>query len=438
MVLTLVLVGAPAAAKAPDDPLYPNQWGMIKIGAASAWDRATGKGIVIAIVDTGIHLNHEDLKDKLVPGKDFLGGEPPQDEDTLSPGHGTHVSGIAGAKTFNGKGVVGVAPDAKLMPVRVLDEFGSNINLTHPDNAFANTALGITWAVDNGAKVINISFGDAVGTGPDDSLAAAIEYAWSKDAICVIAAGNDATERGRPSGYTNENAVVVAATASNDTRASYSNFVGDAKWGLSAPGSAIRSTYYDPAFPNDNDEYADFWGTSMAAPHVSGALAVLLSMGLAPAKAIDTMLATATDLGLKGVDSTYGAGRLNLAAAVKSVATSGVPSGGGSTPGPSQTGSGGPESSGDGPAGGASDGKGGPENSRGETADEESPSENAPGSSDADEGGASDASDETEGGGPAVPSLMIGAVLLGAVVGAYAWGKIKSRGVSSAEPPAKS
>lgn len=341
LILLGALVAFPAVAR-PNDPSYPKQWGMFTIGAEDAWDKATGKSVIVAIVDTGIDLEHPDLKDQIVQGVDLLENDEPDDEN----GHGSHVAGIAAAVTNNGVGVVGVAPKARLMPVRILDEVGTNLNPTNPTKLFANVAAGVKWAADHGAQVINMSFGNAGGGGPGSAIASAIQYAWSKGAICVVAAGNDS---GESSGYVNENAVIVAATTRSDARADFSNIVDKAKWGISAPGSEIYSTLCCTLDLMDGnpDGYGTLDGTSMAAPHVSGAAAVLRSMGLSPQQTVDRLLATAADLGPKGRDSTYGAGRLDLAAAV-GAGQAGTSSGG--TPGGASSGgtgaSGGPRAQG--------------------------------------------------------------------------------------------
>lgn len=318
ILITLALTALPALAS--NDPHFGKQWGLQRIGAPQAWAKGTGEGIIIAIVDTGIYFPHEDLNAswKFVPGKDYIDEEPPQDED----GHGTHVAGIAAALTENGVGVAGVAPRARLMSVRVLNQIGANVttqNVTvqNPE-VFADTAAAVRWATDHGARVINMSFGPIVNSGPDPGFVAALQYAWSKKAIPVVAAGND---DGEDPGYTNENAIVVVATTKNtsDAKASYSNIAGNAKWAISAPGSGIYSATCCSQDIQDRaiDGYVTLSGTSMAAPHVSGAAAVLLGMGLTPQQVVDRLMATAKDLGPTGPDTTYGHGRLDLAKAVE-------------------------------------------------------------------------------------------------------------------------
>ena len=315
--LSTFAAGASRAATAPNDPGYSRQWGMQLIGAAQAWSAGTGKGTTIAVVDTGVDLHHEDLAAKidLADGHNFVDpASSPQDDN----GHGTHVSGIAAAIANNGRGVVGVAPDAHIMPVKVLDGGGSGSE--------TNVEAGIHWAADHGATVINLSLGDpasqsfaGVQLSGSPAFGQAIEYAWNKGTICVVAAGNSFVTS---SSFSNEPAIVVAATGRNDEKPAYSSGVGQAKWGVSAPGGSgkdapltttqddIFSTYWDGQTPN---AYAYDVGTSMAAPHVAGAIAVLRSLGLSRDQAVQRLLQTAKQL---GSPSTFGAGRIDVAAAV--------------------------------------------------------------------------------------------------------------------------
>ncbi|MBW3574370.1 MAG: S8 family serine peptidase [Actinobacteria bacterium] len=307
-----LVVALPGIALASDDPFFDDQWNLSAIGAEAAWSRGRGAGTVIAIVDTGVDLGHEDLKPKLLPGRSFIApGASPQDAN----GHGTHVAGIAAASTGNGLGVAGVAPDAMILPVQVLGSRGvGNV---------AAVADGIRYAADNGADVINLSFGEVstdVDLAPD--FIDAIRYAWAKGAIPVVASGNSFV---RASGFTTEPAIVVTATTRSDTRPDYASGVGSAQWALAAPGgdgspgtrceieSGVVSTYKD-------DEYACLVGTSMAAPHVAGAAAVLKGLGMSQQQVVDQLLATADDVGAPGNDTTFGSGRLNLARAVQAAA----------------------------------------------------------------------------------------------------------------------
>ena len=307
-------------ASAANDPGFNRQWGMQMIGVESAWttSRASGQGITIAVVDTGVFMQHEDLAGKIqvIPGENFVDPSKPAADDH---GHGTHVAGIAAAYANNRLGVVGVAPSARIMPVKVLDSSGRG----SPDAVDS----GIRFAADHGAQVINLSLGGNLASGQavfGPSFSAAIEYAWSKGAICVVAAGNDFVTG---SGFSNEPALVVSAVDRNDQKPTYSSSVGAAQWGIAAPGGSdpntdpteadgVFSTYWDESSPTTTNTYAYDAGTSMAAPHVAGAAAVLRSLGLSPQQTVDRLLATAKDIGAAGDDSTFGHGRLDLAKAV--------------------------------------------------------------------------------------------------------------------------
>jgi subtilisin family serine protease len=326
--LALAAATIASSAGAADDPYASRQWNMALVGAEQAWATATGNGITIAVLDTGVDLEHEDFgPGKLVPGRDFVDpGTAPDDEH----GHGTHVAGIAAASTNNGRGVVGVAPGAHIMPVRVLSRIG--VGLVDIDGA-------IRWAVDNGAQVINMSLGDALAGFDDDApFTEALAYAWQHGVICVISAGNDPD---LASPFTSQPVLVVTATDAADNRASYSSTVPQSQWGLAAPGGAgtgplendVFSTHWRVTSVGDPDgdrKYEYMAGTSMAAPHVAGAAALLRSLGLSAQETVDRLLATTKDLGVPGKDHVYGHGRLDVAHAVAGLGGGG---GGGGTSG---------------------------------------------------------------------------------------------------------
>ncbi|HEX4904345.1 MAG TPA: S8 family serine peptidase [Acidimicrobiales bacterium] len=307
--LVLVLVASSltvANAGAADDPGRPQQWALDRIGAASG----RGAGVVVAVLDTGVDLAHVDLRDRVLPGVDLVDGDDvAQDEN----GHGTHVAGIVAATGGNGAGIVGVAPAASLLPVRVLGDDGTG--------TLDTVVAGVRWAVAHGADVINLSLSEDAQAVLGPSLADALREAWEAGVVPVIAAGNQYV---LGSGFADEPAMVVAATTRDDGKPSYSSSVGSARWGIAAPGGeqpalgqdqAVLSTYWVAGM---TDQYAYDAGTSMAAPHVAGAVAVLLGMGMSPQQAVDRLLATADDIGSPGRDDTFGAGRLDLAAAAAS------------------------------------------------------------------------------------------------------------------------
>jgi serine protease len=313
--VTLALLGGARPASSSNDYYWSKLWGIRKVGADRAWATGTGRGATIAVVDTGVDASHEDLARNMVAGRDITSDDASSMDEN---GHGTHVAGIAAAVAGNGKGVAGVAPDAKIMPVRVLGPDGSGDGLDVDD--------GIRWAADHGAEVINLSLGDNVVIEDlsGGSMSDACNYAWSKSAICVVAAGNDKFFRTE---FRQAKAIIVTATRDDDTKAAYATGAGFAPWGMAAPGgdtndppeSAIVSTFWS----KKGSKYAYEMGTSMAAPHVSGAVAVLRGLGLSPQDTVDRLLATAKDIGDTGDDLTFGHGRLDLARAVAGLRPSG-------------------------------------------------------------------------------------------------------------------
>ena len=306
-------------AGASNDPSFKDQWGLAKIGAESAWTRTTGAGIRIGIVDTGIDLEHEDLAGKVVESINCVGSGGDQAKCNGSAqddqGHGTHVGGIAAASKDNGKGVAGVAPDAELVVAKVMNSQGAG--------AGADVTAGIKWVVDHGARVVNLSLGDPAqpitALISENELKEGVEYAWSKGAIPVLASGNSGTGLGiEGANFGDMNAIVVGATGPDDTAASYSTSTGEAKWAVAAPGGAADQS------KKANDIFSTFWikgqknsygyqaGTSMAAPHVAGAVALLLAQGYSPAEAVTRLLDT-SDKGV-GCESTSSTcrGRINV------------------------------------------------------------------------------------------------------------------------------
>lgn len=291
LALCSTVLAPPAGASAPE-------WNIERIGAP-----APAGGTVIAVVDTGVDAAHPVFGGRVQPAIDLVGG-PGGDPN----GHGTHVAGIA-AGADQGCGAIGVAPDASVLPVRVLDQDGTG--------TVDVVAEGIRRAADRGATVINLSLGtdvvlrNASGSGLPD----AIRYAWAKGSIPVLAAGNDGLLGGLfGSGYGDLPAVVVTATDHQDRAAPYATSIGSAAWGIAAPGgdtSGVEGRDILSAFPDRR--CALHAGTSMAAPHVSGALAALRATGLGPQQAVDRLLDTARPIGSA---ATYGHGLVDLRAAL--------------------------------------------------------------------------------------------------------------------------
>ena len=311
-------------ASATNDTHFSRQWALGQIGAPQAWPRTTGSGITIGIVDTGVDLGHPDLAGKIAVTADCVGRPCSAGGGNDTNGHGTIVSGIAAAVAGNGRGVAGTAPDARLAVAKVLDAAG--------EGRVEDINNGIRWVVDNGAKVVNLSVGDPnflIAGGRGTPLRSGIEYAWSKGAVPVLASGNYATGVGDlgTENYGDVNALVVGASDRAGNVPSYSSAIGNAKWGLVAPGGAgsggaeanVISTFL---LSSGGSGYASAAGTSMAAPHVSGAVALLLAQGLTPAAAVSQLLATLD----KRVPCGRGCqGRLDVAAAVGVTSAAGPP-----------------------------------------------------------------------------------------------------------------
>jgi subtilisin family serine protease len=263
----------------PDDPLLPRQWALETVGAPCAWALETGsQAVTVAVVDSGVDLEHPDLVDRVRgDGFDFVDNDDlPRDEN----GHGTHVAGIIAAALGNGEGGAGLAPDVQILPVRVMNAEGVG-----SDRAIA---AGITYAVDKGAQVINLSLGATLLLATPDSspqVARAIRNALANDVVVVVAAGNDFVPL--PNAIVGENAdvLVVAASDQSDLKAPFSN---SGPWvAVTAPGTRILSTMptYEvfltsaelPAEERFTQDYDTMSGTSQAAPFVSALAALLRS-----------------------------------------------------------------------------------------------------------------------------------------------------------------
>ncbi|WP_236028473.1 S8 family serine peptidase [Paractinoplanes lichenicola] len=282
---------------AATDPLLPVQWDLARVRADGAWPHSTGAGVTVAVIDSGVDAAHPDLAGHVLPGADFLAGTEGTATDPY--GHGTHVAGTIAALTGNGEGIAGMAPDAKILPVRVLDANGNGY--------MSDVANGIAYAADHGADVINLSVSATSQVG---AVTNAVAYARGKGVVVVAAAGN-ARRTGSPTAYpaADPGVIAVAATDSADAVAGYSNR-GDYV-DVAAPGSDITSTY-------PGNRYGRMNGTSMAAPHVA-ALAALLKgadRGLTPDQVEQIITSSAIDLGPSGRDADFGTGRIDAAAAL--------------------------------------------------------------------------------------------------------------------------
>ncbi|MCX9013172.1 MAG: S8 family peptidase, partial [Candidatus Methanoperedens sp.] len=283
----------------PNDPKWNLQWGPRKIYAPEAWDYQKGSTtVVIAILDSGVDYNHEDLAGRVYQGYDFVNNDSDPMDDRINS-HGTHVAGIAGAIMNNSKGIAGVA-QSNIFAVKVLNNNG--------DGTTGNLASGIRYAANNSAKIISMSIWAYIN---DPDVEAASNYAYyTKGSLLVAGSGNSGIEQILyPAAL--DTVIAVGATDSNDQRASFSNY--GSRLELVAPGVDINSTIR-------NNQYANESGTSMAVPHVSGVAALIWSQypTFSNEKVREVLRNTAVDLGSSGKDIEYGYGKVNAYAAVTS------------------------------------------------------------------------------------------------------------------------
>ncbi len=285
----------------PNDPYYEQgyQWNF-NSGAGQAYvyiawsiTRRAGRGVTVAVLDSGIDLEHPEFRGQLTRGWDFVNDDNSPDADHP---HGTHVAGIIAANTNNREGIASIAYGAKLMPVKVLDEF----NL----GTWFNIAAGIIYAVDNRADVINMSLG---GGSYSTTVAGAVQYAITQDVVVVASAGNtyDTTYQ-YPASLPD-----VISVAAHDFDGDIADFsTQNDRVTLSAPGVSVFSTV-----PIELGSYegGPIWsGTSMAAPHVSGVAALLISDRIAttPQAVREALICSAYDINGGGYDNAFGYGIL--------------------------------------------------------------------------------------------------------------------------------
>ncbi|WP_194838046.1 S8 family serine peptidase [Nocardia sp. XZ_19_369] len=336
---TAVALATPANA-ATNDPLFGKQWGLTQIKATQAWSTSTGAGVVIAIVDSGVDLDHPDLQGKLVPGATFTGcpdGQRPcGNGDWKGPDgvgstidvHGTHVAGIAAAATGNGIGIAGVAPDAQIMPVKVVENIGT----------YEDIGEGVRWAVDHGADVVNLSLSGLPNdqllavVGIEKRLSDAIAYAVSNGVAVVAASGNTSLPLCLDPAFTRD-VICVVGTDRQELKGWYSHFglKPDLKI-VSAPGGAGLINCDDNVWSSvprgtgtagtcGQADYDAVAGTSMASPHVAGVAALLAAQGRSVPDIYSAILRTARTPFVPGpprgvYTPLYGYGIVDAAAAV--------------------------------------------------------------------------------------------------------------------------
>ncbi len=323
---------------APNDPLYKFQWNFQQVNAEGAWQHSTGKNVVVAVIDTGVALEDKSSKN-IIAAKDLAGtgrvaGYDFVDDDAFpwdGHGHGTHVAGTIAQTTNNKYGVAGLANGAKIMPLRVLNARGFG--------QVADIANSIRFAADNGAQVINMSLG---GPLPSLVMKKAINYAHSKGVTVVAAAGNGGKRSpSYPAAY--DHTIAVAATQFDKKTTFYS------QWGnfvdIAAPGGNTRVDQNGDGRPDgimqqtlkaagqtDKHDFLLYMGTSMAAPHVAAAAALVIEQGVThPDKVEEVLLKTASDemsakyKNKREYKERYGSGLMQADSAAKNAAL--VPSG---------------------------------------------------------------------------------------------------------------
>jgi subtilisin family serine protease len=320
-------------------------WSLKTLGAETAWNSARGAGTVVAVVDTGLDFTHPDIQDNVwnnpdeIPDNgidddangyvdDRTGWDMANDDNdaTDGAGHGTHVAGTIAAQDDNGVGVVGVAPDARIMVIKGLDDGGSG--------SLFSLAESLLYAAANGADVVNNSWGCAGGCPPADLIEDAVAAAYQAGVIVVFAAGNDNLDVKNYSPHARPEVLLVSATSPEDTKASFSNFgyvdvaapgAGSTNSSVPSPERGILSLKAASCTPPTcepglivGNDYLRQSGTSMAAPHVAGLAAVVLSQHptYTQEQVRQVIRRSATDIGAASFDTQFGYGRINAAGAV--------------------------------------------------------------------------------------------------------------------------
>jgi hypothetical protein len=291
--------GIARAAFTPNDPyvLCGREWHLFRIQAPQAWNFTTGNpSVVVAILDSGIDAMHPDLQGRVLPGYDFVWGNTNAADDF---GHGTAVAGVVAANGDNGIGVAGLCYNCSLLPVKVMDVSGLA--------TYSSIAQGIQYAVDQGARVINISIaGDSVSSTLQD----AVDYAWSNNVVVVAAAGNNANDTPQYPAACNH-VVAVAATEPDDSLAPFSSY--GSYLTLAAPGDNIWTTQRTASSP-----YGAWRGTSFASPVVAAVAALEISANplLSNTQIVSILGNSADRVGSAGYNTSFGYGRVNALRAV--------------------------------------------------------------------------------------------------------------------------
>ena len=294
--------------RAPNDPLFSYQPNMTIVQATELSGDALGAGIIVAVIDTGVATTGNDAPTTVFTGYDFVNNDYNPTDDH---GHGTHVAGTIAQATNNGVGVMGIAPNVSILPLKVLDASGNGIN--------TDTIDAINYAVNVNADVINLSLGSTSYSAAEES---AVNAAVNAGIAVIGASGNDGNKTGNgvyyPGGYVN--AIAVTATDMEGNVTDYSNT--GSSIDLSAPGGDLDANTNDPSYPDGilqqtidgagGYNYYFYEGTSMATPHVAGAFASLMASGASSTEAEIYLKSTAIDYGATGKDNDYGEGEIRI------------------------------------------------------------------------------------------------------------------------------
>lgn len=323
--LLLISAGAftaPSRAQTdPDDPGFEFQWGFSQIGVADAWAIGNGRGASVAVLDTGVDLPHEDLVGRMLSGgRDTAGNEEsPQDDN----GQGTHVAGIIAASTNNNTGVAGIAHEAKVLPIKVLDSDG--------DGFESSIYEGVDLAIERKVHVIVINLdADTILADGGFNFEERIVRAWNAGIVPVVNSDHSFV---RSRQFSDAPALVVGAVTREGNASAGNEGVGSAQWGISAPGgsgagdeSDVFSSYL-PGTRRDGlggtREYGRYVyeaGNIQAAAHVAGVAAILRGLGQTPKETVDRIIGSATDAGATGRDRLYGVGLVHAGKSVRGLA----------------------------------------------------------------------------------------------------------------------